>query len=58
VAAAWAVDDLALKNGPMIRPKELQKFLFPGMRIWRICRENSLYFFFHSDGVMWEMIED
>lgn len=59
VAAAWAVDDLAFKNGPMIRPKELQKFLFPWYEEFgRICRENSLYFFFHSDGVMWEMIED
>ncbi len=59
VAAAWAVDDLAFKNGPMIRPEDLRKFLFPWYEEFgRMCRENGLYFFFHSDGVMWEMIED
>jgi uroporphyrinogen decarboxylase len=59
VAAAWAVDDLAFKNGPMISPKELRKFIFPWYEEFgKICRANELYFWFHSDGVMEEMIED
>jgi uroporphyrinogen decarboxylase len=59
VAAAWAVDDLAFKSGPMIRPKEFREFIFPWYEEFgKICRDNGLYFFFHSDGVMWELIED
>lgn len=59
IAAVWAVDDLAFKTGPMISPKMFRKFVFPWYRKFgEICRENNLYFFFHSDGVMWELIDD
>jgi len=59
VAAVWAVDDLAFKTGPMISPKMLRKYVFPWYKKFgEICRENNLYFFFHSDGVLWELIDD
>jgi uroporphyrinogen decarboxylase len=59
VAAAWAVDDLAYKTGPMIRPKDFRDFIFPWYEEFsNICRENDLFFFFHSDGVISELIED
>jgi len=59
VAAVWAVDDLAFKTGPMISPKMFRKYVFPWYKKFgEICRENNLYLFFHSDGVLWELIED
>ena len=59
VAAVWAVDDLAFKTGLMISPKMLRKYLFPWYKKFgQICRDNNLYFFFHSDGVLWQVIDD
>jgi uroporphyrinogen decarboxylase len=59
VAAVWAVDDLAFKTGPMISPKMFRQYVFPWYKKFgEICRENNLYFFFHSDGVVWQLIED
>jgi uroporphyrinogen decarboxylase len=59
VAVVWAVDDIAYSSGPMIRPKDYREFLFPWYEEFgNICRENDLYFFFHSDGVLWDLIED
>jgi uroporphyrinogen decarboxylase len=59
VAAVWAIDDLAFKTGPMISPKMFRKYVFPWYeRFGQICRENSLYFFFHSDGIIWQLIDD
>lgn len=59
VAAVWAVDDLAFGTGPMISPKAFRQYLFPWYEEFgKICRDNGLYFFFHSDGVLWELMED
>jgi uroporphyrinogen decarboxylase len=59
VAAVWAVDDLAFKTGPMISPKMFRKYVFPWYKKFgEICRANQLYFFFHSDGVVWQLMED
>jgi uroporphyrinogen decarboxylase len=59
VAAAWAVDDLAFGSGPMISPRALRQLIFPWYEEFgRICREAGLYFFFHSDGLLWELIDD
>jgi uroporphyrinogen decarboxylase len=59
VAAVWAIDDLAFKTGPMISPKMFRQYVFPWYKQFgEICRENNLYFFFHSDGVVWQLIED
>jgi uroporphyrinogen decarboxylase len=59
VAAAWAVDDLAFGFGPMIHPQGFRDFVFPWYKEFgRICHENGLYFFFHTDGQIWELLED
>jgi len=59
VAAVWAVDDLAFKTGPMISPKMFRRYVFPWYeKFGQICRENRLFFFFHSDGIVWQLMED
>jgi len=59
VAAVWAVDDLAFGTGPMISPRAFRKYLFPWYKKFgKICHDNGLYFFFHSDGVLWELMDD
>jgi len=59
LAAVWAVDDLAFSSGSIVRPQAFREFLFPWYEEFgKICREKDLYFFFHSDGVLWELIED
>jgi len=59
LAVVWAVDDLAFHTGPMISPNDLRKYFFPWYEEFgKICRDNNLYFFFHSDGVLWDLMED
>ena len=59
VAAVWAVDDLAFGSGPMVNPQAFRKHLFPWYEEFgKLCHKNDLYFFFHSDGVLWDLIED
>jgi uroporphyrinogen decarboxylase len=59
VAAVWAVDDIAFGTGPIISPQALRKYLFPWYdEFGKICRDSGLHFFFHSDGVLWELMED
>lgn len=59
VAAVWAVDDLAFGTGTMISPQSLREYIFPWYKKFgKICHDHGLYFFFHSDGVLWDIIED
>jgi len=59
VAAVWAVDDVAFGTGPMINPQAFRKYLFPWYEEFgKICRDHGLYFFFHTDGLLWELLED
>lgn len=59
VAAVWAVDDLAFGTGPMINPKLFREYIFPWYKKFsQMCHENGKYFFFHSDGVLWELMDD
>ena len=59
VGAIWAVDDLAFGTGPIIRPQVFQKNVFPWYReTARHCHERGLFFFFHSDGLLWDLMED
>jgi uroporphyrinogen decarboxylase len=59
VAAVWAVDDIAFGAGPMIDPQAFREYLFPWYEEFgKTCHDNGLYFFFHSDGVLWELVED
>ncbi len=59
VAAVWAVDDLAFGTGTMISPKDIRKHIFPWYKTFGdICREKNKYMFFHSDGVLWDIMDD
>jgi uroporphyrinogen decarboxylase len=59
VAAVWAVDDIAFGTGPIISPMDLRAFIFPWYEEFsQICRDNGQYLFFHTDGVVWELLED
>lgn len=59
VAAVWAVDDIAFGSGLMLSLSTLRKHLFPWYEEFgRVCRERGLHFFFHTDGVVWDLLED
>lgn len=59
VAAVWAVDDIAFGTGPIIHPHELRKYFFPWYEEFgKICHDHGLYFFFHTDGIVWDFVED
>jgi len=59
LVAVWAVDDLAFGSGSMIRPQSFREHIFPWYEEFsHICHQNGLYLFFHSDGVLWDLMED
>ena len=59
VAAVWAVDDIAFGSGPMLSVADLREHVFPWYEEFgAICRDAGLYFFFHTDGVVWKLMED
>ncbi|MBM4340950.1 MAG: hypothetical protein FJ110_15570 [Deltaproteobacteria bacterium] len=59
IEGLWVVDDLSYGSGPMIDPKFFRKYLFQWYEeLASICREKDLLFIFHSDGNVWQILED
>jgi len=59
VKAIWFSDDLAHKTGLMVSPDVFRKYLFPWLKqMGDMCRKANRPFLFHSDGVLWEVIDD
>jgi uroporphyrinogen decarboxylase len=59
VAAVWAVDDIAFGSGPIIKPAYLRKYVFPWYKeMARRCHDAGMFFCFHSDGVLWDVLPD
>jgi uroporphyrinogen decarboxylase len=59
VGGAWVVDDLSYGSGTMIDPKFFRKYVFPWYEeMAAICRKKDLLFFFHSDGNIWQILDD
>ena len=59
VAAVWAVDDIAFGSGPILDPRDLKKFIYPWYEEFsKICHDHGLYFFFHTDGMIWDILDD
>ncbi|MBN1541835.1 nucleoside 2-deoxyribosyltransferase [candidate division KSB1 bacterium] len=59
VGALFYSDDIAYQSGLMISPQALRTYLFPYMRqIGRICRDRDIPFIYHSDGKMWDVMDE
>jgi uroporphyrinogen decarboxylase len=59
VAAVWAVDDIAHKEGPIISPAMLREHILPWYRkVASRCHESGRLFFMHSDGKLTTLIDD
>jgi uroporphyrinogen decarboxylase len=59
VGALWISDDIAYTEGLMVGPSFLRKQLFPWYRrMGEICRKHDYPFLYHSDGVLWDVLED
>jgi uroporphyrinogen decarboxylase len=59
VGGVWIIDDLSYGSGPMIDPKFFRKYVFPWYEeMGVICRKNDLLFLFHSDGNVWQILDD
>jgi uroporphyrinogen decarboxylase len=59
IGGLWVVDDLCYGSGPMIDPRFLKKYVFPWYEeLASICKKKGLLFFFHSDGNIWQIVDD
>jgi len=59
VGAMWYSDDIAYAAGLMVSPDFLRKHLFPWMKkIGDLCRAKGIPYIYHTDGVLWEVMED
>lgn len=59
VGAMWYGDDLAFKNGSMVSPAIYRKYLFPYLEeMGRICKGKDIPFILHSDGNLYELLDD
>lgn len=59
VKAIWYSDDIAYDNGPMVSPVIIRKYLFPWMKkIGDLADKHSLPYLYHSDGKLWDFIDD
>jgi uroporphyrinogen decarboxylase len=59
VGAFAAVDDIAYTEGLMISAEILRENLFPWYKkMGKICRKKGIPFIYHSDGRLWEIIDD
>lgn len=59
VGAFAAIDDIAYTEGLMISAEILRENLFPWYKkMGEICNKKNIPFIYHSDGKIWEIIED
>lgn len=59
VGAFWAIDDIAFGTGTIIKPDFYRELIFPWYKKFaEMCHANGKFLFYHSDGVLWEVIED
>ncbi len=59
VGAVWYTDDIAYTEGLLVSPAVYRKHLFPWMRKMKaVCRKRDLPLLFHSDGDLWEVMDD
>ena len=59
VGGLFYSDDIAYFSGLMISPPTLRRYLFPWMKkIGDLCRSRQRPCLYHSDGRLWEVIEE
>jgi len=59
VFAIWYGDDLAYTEGLLASPQIFRRHLFPWMEeLARIAHEAEMPFILHSDGVLWQILDD
>jgi uroporphyrinogen decarboxylase len=59
VKALWYSDDLAYRTGLLVSPDIYRQHLFPWMKqIGDLCRRAKCPYIFHSDGVLWKVMDD
>jgi len=59
VKALWLSDDIAYTEGTIVSPHWLRKNLFPWYeRISSVARSRGLPMLYHSDGRLWEVLDD
>ena len=59
VDALWFSDDIAYIGGTMLKPEFFRRYFFPLLRhIGDLCRRREIPFIYHSDGVLWSVMED
>jgi uroporphyrinogen decarboxylase len=59
VKALWYSDDLAFRTGFLVSPNIYRQHLFPWLKqIGELCRRAGRPFIFHSDGVLWDVMDD
>ncbi|MHB1160339.1 MAG: uroporphyrinogen decarboxylase family protein [Chloroflexota bacterium] len=59
VGAIWVAEDIAYSEGLMISPRYLREYLFPWYgRIGDLCRARGLPYIHHSDGRLYQVIDD
>ena len=59
VKGIWLPDDIAYAEALMISPIHLRKYIFPWFRKFsNISQQLSLPFIYHSDGKLWDVLDD
>ncbi len=59
VGALWFSDDIAYTGGTLLKPDFFREHFFPLMRrIGDRARDRGIPFLYHSDGVLWSVMED
>ena len=59
VVAVWYGDDLAYSEALLASPSVLRRYFFPWMEeLARIAHQAEMPFIMHSDGRLWEVLED
>ncbi len=59
VGALWFSDDIAYTGGTLLKPEFFREHFFPLLsRIGAHARARGIPFLYHSDGVLWSVMED
>lgn len=59
VGALWYSDDVAYRTGLLVSPKVLRQYHFPWLKkIGDLAKARGIPFLYHTDGVLWDVMED